>query len=78
MTEQFIEKAKIKHGNKYDYSKVNYTNYKTKITIICHEHGEFNMTPDSHINGKQGCKICNKINANEKSKLSHTIFRKIN
>jgi len=74
MTEQFIEKAKIKHGDKYDYSKVNYTNCKTKITIICHEHGEFNMTPDSHINGKQGCKICNKINANEKSKLSQTQF----
>ena len=74
MTEQFIEKAKLKHGDKYDYSKVVYINCKLKVIIICENHGEFNMTPDSHINGKQGCKICNKINANKKLKLTQTQF----
>ena len=56
-TESFINKAKLKHGNKYDYSKVEYINNKTKVCIICPEHGEFWMRPDCHLNG-QGCKKC--------------------
>ena len=56
-TEEFIKKAKEVHGNKYDYSKVNYVNYDTKVCIICPEHGEFWQTPDSHLQGK-GCKKC--------------------
>tara|TARA_R110002072_G_C7653696_1_gene508953 strand:+ start:386 stop:592 length:207 start_codon:yes stop_codon:yes gene_type:complete len=39
--EEFIEKSKKIYGDKYDYSKVNYTNCKKKNTIICPEHGEF-------------------------------------
>lgn len=50
---QFIEK----HGDKYDYSKVDYVNHKTKVTIICPMHGEFEQTPNNHANG-QGCIIC--------------------
>lgn len=38
---KFIEKAKNKHGDKYDYSKVEYINSTTKVCIICKEHGEF-------------------------------------
>ena len=34
-TEEFIERARKIHGNKYDYSKVNYVNAKTKVCIIC-------------------------------------------
>lgn len=54
----FIEKARRIHGNKYDYSKVEYKNNKTKVCIICPEHGEFWQTPDKHINCKQGCPKC--------------------
>ena len=50
-TEEFIKKAKEVHGNKYDYSKVQYKNPKTKVCIICPEHGEFWQTPDSHLHG---------------------------
>ena len=57
-TQEFIEKAKKIHNNKYDYSKVEYVNVKTKVCIICPEHGEFWQTPDSHINGKSGCPKC--------------------
>ena len=53
-TEQFIEKARKVHGNKYDYSKVKYINNKTKVCIICHEHGEFYQTPHRHLKGR-GC-----------------------
>jgi predicted nucleic acid-binding Zn-ribbon protein len=56
-TEQFIEKSIEKHGNKYDYSKVNYVNGKTKVCIICHIHGEFYQRPDHHLGG-QGCPDC--------------------
>lgn len=56
-TEYFIEKASIIHSNKYDYSKVNYTEPKTKVCIICPKHGEFWQTPNSHLNGN-GCPKC--------------------
>jgi len=56
-TEEWIEKAKLIHGNKYDYSKVNYVNAKTKVTIICKKHGEFLQSPSEHLSGK-GCKYC--------------------
>lgn len=56
-TAEFIDKAKVVHGDKYDYSRVEYKNTGTKIAIICPEHGEFLMTPNSHLVG-QGCKKC--------------------
>ena len=57
-TNSFIEKAKIIHNDKYDYSKVNYLNTETQIIIICKEHGEFSQIPDFHINRKCGCPKC--------------------
>ena len=63
--EQFIEKAKKIHGNKYDYSKVEYKGYETEICIICPKHGEFWQTPDSHLQGS-GCQKCaNRLSKNE-------------
>ena len=56
--EEFIEKAKKVHGDKYNYSKSDYKNNRTKVIIICKEHGEFKQTPLKHINTKQGCKRC--------------------
>lgn len=58
-TESFIEEARKIHGNKYDYSKVNYINSYTKVCIICPEHGEFYQRPSDHIKGR-GCPICKK------------------
>jgi hypothetical protein len=59
MTELFIEKAKLVHGdNKYDYSKVDYKNSGTKVIIICQEHGEFQQTPNNHLHGGYGCSKC--------------------
>ena len=56
-TEIFIEKAREIHGNKYNYSKVEYVNSKTKVCIICPEHGEFWQRPSHHLDG-HGCTIC--------------------
>ena len=61
--QQFIEKAKSIHGNKYNYSKINYINANTKVCIICPEHGEFWQTPYVHNNLKCGCPKCGRINA---------------
>ena len=55
--EHFIEKAIQTHGNKWDYSKVDYKTCKDKVIIICKIHGDFNQTPDSHVQG-QGCPQC--------------------
>lgn len=56
--EAFIEKANQVHMNQYDYSKVIYTNNKTKVTITCPIHGDFKQAPANHIHGKQGCVKC--------------------
>ena len=57
-TKDFIEKARSVHGDKYDYSKVEYKNAVTKVCIICPEHGEFWQAPSNHINSRQGCPMC--------------------
>jgi very-short-patch-repair endonuclease len=57
--EQFILDSVNKHGNKYDYSLVNYINGKTKVCIICKEHGEFYQIPNSHVR-ESGCPFCSK------------------
>ena len=54
---EFIEKADNVHGNKYDYSKVEYVNNHTKVCIVCSKHGEFWQTPNSHLQG-HGCPKC--------------------
>lgn len=56
-TFEFIEKAKKIHNNKYDYSKTEYIKSKIKICIICHIHGEFWQTPNTHLLGA-GCPDC--------------------
>jgi len=63
-TEEFIEKAKETHGDKYDYSKVNYIDAHTKVCIICPEHGEFWQIPNNHLN-KAICYKCGKLNMGE-------------
>lgn len=46
------------HGDRYDYSKVEYKSLDEKVIIICKEHGEFLQTPRSHIHAKAGCPKC--------------------
>ena len=59
-TEDFIQKSsKIHPPQKYDYSKVHYTNNRNKVCIICLTHGEFLQSPFNHLMGK-GCPDCAK------------------
>jgi Zn finger protein HypA/HybF involved in hydrogenase expression len=56
---QMVKDAKRIHGNKYSYNESTYKNARTKMSIVCPEHGEFWQTPHKHINGKHGCPKCN-------------------
>lgn len=57
--EIFIEKCNKKYNEKYDYSKVEFTNVRNSITIICPVHGEFKQKAKQHLyNNKTGCPKC--------------------
>lgn len=71
-TEEFIQKAKLKHGNKYNYDKVDYKNNYSKITIICIIHGNFLQIPANHLSHKNGCPSCS---GNQKSNTEEFIQR---
>ena len=55
--DEFIEKSRKIHNDKYDYSLVEYKNNSTKVKIICSKHGIFEQTPNSHLSGKK-CYLC--------------------
>lgn len=57
-TNEFIIKSKKIHGNKYDYSKVVYTNNKNLVELICPKHGKFIQRAQDHLKG-HGCPTCN-------------------
>lgn len=59
-TKTFVNNAKKIHGNRYDYSLVNYKTGKDKVIIVCSKHGEFLQTPFAHasLSMKQGCPYC--------------------
>jgi hypothetical protein len=57
-TSEFVRDAILVHGDKYDYSKVEYKNSKSKVIIICKTHGEFLQEPVVHIRQQNGCSKC--------------------
>ena len=57
--EWFIKRANEIHGDKYDYTFVEYKNVSTKVKIYCKKHKYFfYQTPNDHLNGKRGCPKC--------------------
>ena len=71
-TNEFVKKANKIHGNKFDYSLVEYINSNIKINIICPIHGVFEQTPNGHL--KSGCPKCGKISMANKQRLTTEIF----
>ncbi len=55
--EEFIDEARKAHGNRYNYSKVIYKNYETKVELVCSIHDSFFQRPHSHLDGG-GCPSC--------------------
>jgi hypothetical protein len=56
-TEEVIQNFKNIHGDRYNYSNIEYINNSTKVTIICSKHGSFQQSPASHLRGN-GCSEC--------------------
>ncbi len=74
-TEEFIERAKLKHGDRYCYDLVEYKGIDIKIKILCSIHGIFQQSPYKHING-QNCPKCSKISSSNKLRKSTEEFIK--
>jgi hypothetical protein len=72
-TIEWIEKAKSKYGERYNYDKVEYVKMQQDVVIICVKHSkEFKQAPSNHMIGKNGCSACRKI----KKITSHTKSKK--
>ena len=75
-TKIFIEKANAIHGNRYDYSQVEYVNSTTKINIICPVHGSFKQSPSNHTQKSRsvGCPQCGSVRFRRKKTLTTKMF----
>jgi len=63
-TQSFIDKAQALHGDRYDYSQVDYRRAHAIVTIICPDHGSFEQSPTSHLSGS-GCNECGRLAASD-------------
>jgi hypothetical protein len=75
-TAQFIEDAVKVHGERYDYSLVEYVNDREKVKIICKEHGMFYQLPYSHVGQKAGCLKCGFVKTANKARDGQDEFIK--
>ena len=58
--EEYIERFKEIFGDDYTYDKFEYYGYREKSIITCKEHGDFEATPGSLIQG-HGCPKCGNV-----------------
>lgn len=72
--EEFLLLSRDVHGEKYDYSQVEYKGSKTKVKIICPKHGEFWQTPAKHVHSRQGCPKCGDESCSRKRMLTKEDF----
>ena len=71
--DRFLEDARLAHGDKYDYSRVEYVNALTNVTIICPKHGAFEQKPANHVR-EIGCSKCGDESTAEKRTLTTEDF----
>ncbi len=71
--DEFLQRCKEVHGNKYNYSKSIYVKGNQKIEIICKEHGSFWQQSLSHLQG-HGCYECGVIEGHNKRRLTQSEF----
>jgi hypothetical protein len=74
-TSEFVNRAIEIHGNKYNYSKVEYFKALSKVIIICpiDGHGEFEQQPNDHLFG-HGCKKCGIEDSKNKQRKTNNNF----
>lgn len=71
---QFLAAAANVHGDRYDYSLVEYVNSFTPVKIVCKLHGAFEQKPAYHINSKAGCPKCGVTRANDAKLITFEEF----
>jgi hypothetical protein len=73
--EEYIQRAKLKHGTKFDYSRTEYKNTVTKVEIGCPLHGYFFIRPQAHVNSAYGCPTCGNPHKSMKGtkRIRHTL-----
>ena len=59
---RFLQRARQKYGNQYDYSEVKYVNQTTQVKVICPKHGDFHTSPKNFLAAvkKIGCPSCSR------------------
>jgi hypothetical protein len=57
-TETFLKRAVAVHGDKYDYSESKYINSTTSLSVVCPDHGAWNVRASNHIHRESGCPAC--------------------
>lgn len=72
--EEFVALAKKKHGDRYDYSQVVYVRSDVDVTIICREHGPFDMRPSVHVNRGAHCGDCSNVNRSVAKRLDRDTY----
>ena len=80
--EEIIKKFNSVHGDKYDYSNINYINEKTPIIVQCkvEGHGEFSIKPNTHMyvgNACPKCKVRNKVKLDKQRRKEIKFIKKI-
>ena len=72
-TEEFIKRAQEVHGDRYDYSMVEYVNNQTPVKIICPIHGFFEQRPNDHFRGR-GCSKCSRTAQSIRQAMSQDVW----
>lgn len=70
--EEFLRKARVKHGNRYRYPEA-YRRAATHMNVECRKHGAFPVTPNNHLRG-HGCPRCQAEQAAERNRSTHEEF----
>ena len=77
LTDEFTRKAKVKHGDTYDYSKAIYNDAHNKLIIVCKGHGEFQQSPSNHVSRGAGCPKCaNDLNSKRQCSSTNEFIAK--
>jgi hypothetical protein len=76
--DEFVTRAKLKHGDRYEYSESRYVQARVQVEIGCGVHGSFRQLPFNHLAGR-GCRMCAQdakvALLNESARLSRELVR---
>lgn len=71
--EDFISRSRKTHGDKYDYSQCVINNYRSKVTIICKDHGPFIQSAENHYSSGAGCPRCANTSSKAETEIAQII-----